>query len=196
MNEKSNSLISPRRVAFGAAIIAGALLVKANAGNAPLPVVEKVDLTRYQGQWYEIARLPMFFEKKCDRDITANYTLNADQTVRVDNRCIQASGEPKQSIGQAKPADASGAKLKVTFLPEGLRWLPFGQADYWILKLDPDYQVALVGEPRRRYLWLLSRTPQLDTATKTEYLNYAKSQGYDLSELITPKQTGTAPATP
>lgn len=72
----------------------------------------------------------------------------------------------------------------MSFLPEGLRWVPFTKGDYWILRLDPDYRVALVGSPDRKFLWFLARKPQIDSARRQEYLATAQAQGYDLSPLI------------
>ena len=80
--------------------------------------------------------------------------------------------------------DDSGSRLEVSFLPEGLRWIPFTRGDYWILALAPDYSVSLVGSPDRRYLWLLSREPRLDETTRTHYLALAERQGFDLTRLI------------
>ena len=174
----------------GGAIAACAIAMSCQAAQ-PMTVVPQVDLQRYQGTWYEIARLPMFFERKCVRDVTAHYTLNADKTVAVLNQCSDKHGTPKQARGQAT-VGASISQLKVTFLPKGLRGLPLGKADYWILKLDgtPEqgYTVALVGEPRRRYMWILSRTPTLDSATLNAFIQAAQAQGYDTSKLIYPRQ--------
>ena len=86
--------------------------------------------------------------------------------------------------------DAEHGKLEVSFLPEGLRWVPFTKGDYWVLKLDEQYETALVGEPHMKYLWLLHRKPTLDEATKQQYLAYAESLGYDLSDLIHTVHTG------
>ncbi|MDM1761129.1 lipocalin family protein, partial [Acinetobacter sp. 251-1] len=76
------------------------------------------------------------------------------------------------------------SKLKVSFLPSIIRWLPIARGDYWILKLDENYQTALVGTPNKKYLWVLSRTPQLDQSILDEYLNYAKTLGYELNDII------------
>ncbi len=89
-----------------------------------------------------------------------------------------------QSVGVAYPDNAGMSKLKVSFMPKALRWIPFTKGDYWVLRVDPDYKVALVGGPSNKYLWLLSRTPTIDEATYQSYLETAKQQGYDLSELI------------
>jgi apolipoprotein D and lipocalin family protein len=169
-----------------------ALAVAASAGAAyakPPSTVQHVDLQRYVGTWYEVARFPMFFQRKCARDVTATYSLNADGTVKVDNRCIKSNGDTMQADGQATVVDASNSKLEVTFLPEFLRWLPFGQGDYWILKLDAKYQTALVGSPDREYLWILSRNPQISQQTYLDYVEAARSQGYDINQLVRTQQT-------
>ncbi len=93
------------------------------------------------------------------------------------------------SIGQAHAVDASNSKLKVTFLPSWLRWLPVGEGDYWVLKLDSQYQTVLVGSPNRKYLWILSRQPQLDEQTYMSYVDAARKQGFDITQLQRTIQT-------
>lgn len=151
--------------------------------------VPNVDLTRYLGRWYEICRLPLKWEDETATDITANYSLN-DGKLRVHNRCFDAEGKPSQAIGEARPIDETNARLKVTFLPEYMRWIPFTHGDYWVLKLDPDYRVALVGTPDHKNLWVLSREPRLSDTMLREYLDEARAQGFDLAGLITPQHTG------
>jgi apolipoprotein D and lipocalin family protein len=155
--------------------------------------VAQVDLARYLGRWYEIARLPMRHEPADATDITATYSLEEDGSVRVQNRMLH-NGEADESIGRATTVDASNSKLEVTFLPEGLRWIPFTKGDYWILKLDAAYSVALVGSPDHKYLWLLARHPHLDEATRNQYLAHAQAQGFDISELIHTPHTGRSTA--
>ncbi|QIO09068.1 lipocalin family protein [Acinetobacter lanii] len=155
-----------------------------------LQTVSNFDLNRYLGTWYEIARLPMKHQPEDSTDISATYTLQENGNVKVDNRCLDGNKELDGSIGEATIVDGPNAKLEVSFLPEGFRWIPFTKGDYWVLKLDANYQTALVGEPNQKYLWLLHRDTELDEATKAEYLNYAKSIGYDLSDLIHTVHTG------
>ncbi|MCE7031471.1 lipocalin family protein [Lysobacter sp. GX 14042] len=151
-----------------------------------------VDLERYLGTWYEIARLPMRHEPPDYRDITATYSLQDDGKVRVANRAINGDGERQESIGEATPVRGShNSKLEVSFLPDGLRWIPFTRGDYWILRVDPDYRVALVGSPDRKYLWLLAREPRIDSATRLGFLATAQAQGFELDELIDTPQSGT-----
>ncbi|MGE8561330.1 MAG: lipocalin family protein [Acinetobacter sp.] len=179
------------KIAVGGAVLLGlGMATMAYAQTKSLHTVEKVELDRYLGVWYEVARKPMYFQNKCDRDVTATYTLNENGNVGVDNRCYSKDGKLNQSVGEAFIQNAPfNTKLKVSFLPEAVRWLPVGRGDYWVLKIDDDYQTVLVGEPRRRYLWVLSRSAQPDQAVVKEYLDYAQSVGYDISDVIHTKHT-------
>lgn len=145
--------------------------------------VAQVDLNRYTGTWYEIARLPMFFQRQCASDVTATYRLKPSGAINVDNQCRDKNGKVIQSMGEATQHGDSTSRLKVTFLPQGLRWLPVGKADYWILALDDNYQHALVGTPNTKYLWILSRTPTMDDTVYRQYVALARQQGYDVSQL-------------
>ena len=179
------------KIAVGGVVLIGlGAATLAYAQTKPLQTVDKVQLDRYLGVWYEIARKPMYFENKCSRDITATYTLNENGNVSVTNRCFSKDGQLQQSIGEAFVQNAPfNTKLKVSFLPEAIRWLSVARGDYWILKIDDDYQTVLIGEPRRKYMWVLSRSAQPDQAVVNEYLEYAKSVGYNLTDLIHTKQT-------
>lgn len=178
------------KIAVGGAVLVGlGMATMAYAQSKPLAVVDKVELDRYLGVWYEIARKPMYFQNKCGSNVSATYTLNENGNVIVDNRCYAQDGKLMQSIGEAFVQNPPfNSKLKVSFLPEAVRWLPVARGDYWILKIDDDYETVLVGEPRRKYMWVLSRSPQRDQKVINEYLEYAKSVGYDLNDLIHTKQ--------
>jgi apolipoprotein D and lipocalin family protein len=144
----------------------------------PLAVVPSVDLGKYVGRWYEIARLPNRFEKKCVSSVTATYTLRPDGNIDVLNECKKASGELKKAKGKAKVVDKeSNAKLKVTFF-----WPFYG--DYWILDLGANYEYAVVGDESRKYLWILSRTPQIDEALYQKLLAKMANEGFDTSRII------------
>lgn len=143
-----------------------------------LEVVSSVDLSRYAGRWYEIARLPNRFEKKCADSVTANYTLRSDGKVDVVNRCRKANGEYTTAKGKAKIVDKkTNAKLKVTFF-----WPFYG--DYWILDLGPDYEYAVVGAPNRDYLWILSRTPEIDEQLYQRLLEKMAARGFKTERMI------------
>jgi apolipoprotein D and lipocalin family protein len=140
-----------------------------------------VDLTRYQGTWYEIARLPLFWENKCVANVTATYTVRPDGKVTVLNQCRKKDGTETASTGTAEVAGTENSKLKVTFF-----W-PF-KGDYWILDLDPDYNWALVGTPNLKNLWVLSRTPQLDKPIFDKLIDQARQLGFDTQKIIYTKQ--------
>ena len=165
------------------------LSMHAQAETGVPKAVEKIDVNQYAGQWYEIAHLPMFFQRKCVSDTTAQYTVNSDQTIGVLNSCRTGTNEMISSKGVAYAQNTGNSKLKVSFLPSGLRWLPFTKGDYWVLRVDPNYKVALVGGPSHKYLWILSRDSKLDQATYQSYLQTAREYGYDVSKLVqTPHQ--------
>ena len=151
----------------------------------PLTVVDSVDLERYLGKWYEIASYPAWFQKGCSGS-TAEYSLLPDGKIQVVNRCRKDSldGPLKESKGKAEVAEtATNAKLKVWFF-----W-PF-KGNYWIIDLDPDYRWAVVGEPSRKYLWILSRTPTLAEAVYQGILERLKDKGYDPARLRKTAQVG------
>ncbi|MDX0289454.1 lipocalin family protein [Sinorhizobium meliloti] len=152
--------------------------------------IPRLDLNRYLGRWYEIVRLPLKYEEDAATDITADYSLDNDGKIRVDNRCFDNNNQPKQALGQAEPVDATNAKLKVNFLPAALRWIPFTDGDYWVLKIDPEYRVALVGTPDRKFLWVIARESAISESTLEDYLAEARRQGFDLKNLIRPRHTG------
>jgi len=179
--------MSKRLAAVGLLLLFAALIVKAERKERePLRVVPSVDLPRYAGLWYEVARLPNRFEEKCAGDVTAEYTLKEKDRLKVVNRCRRRDGRMTEAVGDAKLAEREGpnSRLKVRFAPAFLSFLPFVWGDYQLIELAPDYTYAVVGAPDRKYLWILSRTPQLDEATYLRLLEAARSQGFDVSRMI------------
>jgi apolipoprotein D and lipocalin family protein len=123
--------------------------------------VDKVDLARYVGRWYEIAKIPNRFQRKCARGTTADYALREDGRITVLNRCLDADGDVVEAEGVARIVDQRGnARLEVSFVSFG-GWRPIW-GKYWVIGLDDDYRWAVVGEPKRKYGWILARTPRLD----------------------------------
>jgi apolipoprotein D and lipocalin family protein len=168
--------------------LCGALLLIGCAGSSPddaPKTVGQVDLQRYQGTWYELARLPMFFQRSCVRS-EAHYALQDDGSVAVINRCETNEGEWQQVKGEAVPQQPGQTdKLWVRFDNWFSNLFPgLTKGHYWILYLDDGYNVALVGSPDRDYLWLLSREKTIDAATRDTLLEEARQRGYDTSELI------------
>lgn len=173
-------------IAFAALSLAGC---GGPVGNPAVPEPAKaVELQRYLGRWYELARYDNRFERGCE-GVTAEYSLRPDGMIKVLNTCRQDApdGEARSAEGRAKLVEgAGGAKLKVAFFG------PFF-ADYWVLDRADDYSWAIVGEPSGRYLWLLSRTPSPDQATMDAHLKRIAALGYDTRMLRMVRQP---PATP
>jgi len=179
-----------------AAALVCAVLLAAAPGDArqdrPVQTVDKVDLTRYVGEWFEIARFPNRFQRQCLGDVRAVYTIRPDGRLDVVNRCRTDDGVT-QARGVARVVDSrSAAKLKVRFAPAFLSFLPAVWGDYWVVGLAPDYSWATVGSPDRKYLWILARTPAAGTQTYAAALDAAKSNGFDVARLIRTEQAGPA----
>jgi apolipoprotein D and lipocalin family protein len=147
-----------------------------------LPTVESVELTKYQGLWYELARLPNSFEKGLEC-VTATYTLKNNGKIDVLNRGYSTvKGKYKSARGTARVPDPDEpGKLKVSFF-----W-PFS-GNYYILQLDEEYRYALVGDPSRKYLWILSRTKNLDAAVYTRLMDHAKNNGFNTEQVMETSQ--------
>lgn len=170
---------------FGWVLLIGGLFTGLNANaDDPLPVVAQVDLQRYAGTWYEVARLPNRFEKDCARNITATYKVVPDNRIDVLNQCVKQDGSVLSARGLARSSDGSTSRLEVRFAPAWLGFLPLVWGDYWVLALDPDYRWSLVGSPDRDYLWILSRTPQLPDAQVQPLLERAKALGFATESMI------------
>ena len=173
-----------RSLPLALAWVLAVLSLPAWAELAPMQTVPAVDVPRYMGTWHEIAKYPNWFQKKCVSSTQATYTLQADGRVQVLNRCKTDKGEWREALGSARQIGGpTSAKLKVRFAPEWLSFVPLVWGDYWIIDLDPDYQWVVVSEPRRAYLWILSRTPQMPTPTYQALLGKLEKLGFDLQRV-------------
>jgi len=142
-----------------------------------LETVQKVDIQKYQGTWYEIARFEHFFEKGC-KNVTATYELKKDGKIKVINKCTDIKdGEKKEATGVAYAVDSTNSKLKVSF------FRPF-YGDYWILDLADDYSYVVVGSPSRELLWILSRTKEISEKRKEMILEKLPALGFNQSKFI------------
>lgn len=166
------------------ACAAGAFVVAHAQAAKPVTSVPQLDLSRYAGQWYEIAHLPMRYQADCAGDITASYTLGQPGQVGVRNTCRTREGGTQAAEGVARPVDGHPGRLQVRFAPDWLSWLPFVWADYWVIAVDPEYQWAMVGEPDRDYLWILSRSPTMERQRFDDLKARAQAMGYELKPLI------------
>ena len=153
------------------------LFTACSSKNPPLQTVKKVDLQKYLGTWYEIARFEHFFEKDC-KNVSANYSMMDEKTIQVINKCTKiTTNESKEATGRAYAVDDSNSKLKVSF------FRPF-YGDYWILVLDKNYEYVLVGTPNREYLWILARDKTISPEIKNSILEKLPSLGFDSSKLL------------
>ena len=182
---------SSRWAAAVALVAATTLQMAVLQAQTPTPVrtVPSVDLARYVGDWFEIARFPNRFQRECIGDVRAAYARRRDGRVDVVNRCRTADG-PIDAHGIARIVDAQTfAKLKVRFAPAWLSFLPVVWGDYWVIGLAPDYSWAVVGDPGRDYLWILARTPHLDDQAAATARAAARAQGFDVDRLVLTPQT-------
>lgn len=160
-----------------------------SAQKQPLKTVAKVDLDKYLGKWFEIARLPNSFQEKCVGEVSAEYTKNEDGTIRVTNACLEKDGKIQTVVGKAKIDDKkTNAKLKVRFAPAVLSWFSGVWGDYQIIALGDNYEYAVVGTPDRKYLWFLSRKPQIEEPLYQEMLKNADAQGFSVGKVVRTKQ--------
>ena len=179
-----------KRGLFAACAALGAVLAawgKTGAtAAAPPDTVPQVDLERYAGKWYEIARLPNDFQQDCAGDVSATYSLRDDGRLDVVIECQRADGQIDRAEGVARVAgeDGSNSKLEVRFAPAWLSFIPAVWGDYWIVELADDYSYAVVGHPERTYLWILSRTPRMDADLYQRLLGrIERRHGYDVSRI-------------
>lgn len=155
---------------------------------APLESLPALDVPGYMGTWYQVALFPNRFQKQCVSDTTATYRTQADGSVTVLNRCRRADGRWDEAQGVARPVGTlsqgtlTPAQLEVSFLPSILRWLPVGWGKYWVIQRADDGRYAVISEPSRDYLWVLSRQPQLSSDDEAAIRARLQAQGFaDLS---------------
>jgi apolipoprotein D and lipocalin family protein len=179
-------------ICFSCLIFSASLNGASDGSSNELKVVPELELKKYAGLWYEIARLPNRFQKMCAGDVTATYGLLEDGRIQVINSCLESNGNVKTAEGVARLADADGpnSKLEVRFAPSFLSFLPFVWGDYWVIDLAPDYSYSVVGNPDRSYLWILSRTPRIEDSIYEQILEAVAKHGYDPTKLIKTPQSG------
>lgn len=167
-------------------------IATAQGSDTSVKTIPALDVQRYLGAWYEIAKFPNWFQKKCVANTKAVYSVRADGNLKVLNSCRLADGVTSEAEGTARQIGAKDSpKLEVRFAPAWLSFLPIVWGDYWIIDLDSQYQLAVVSDPRREYLWILSRTPQIEQKTYEELLQRLQTQQFDVRKLEMTPQTGS-----
>ncbi len=168
-----------------------ASILLSTAQAKAVTTVEYVDLTRYVGQWYEIAAMPQWFQKQCVGDVTANYKTLPNGRIQVINGCLTDKGVVTTTTGEAKVTDSnSNSKLRVTFAKIFRKYIYSFGGDYWIIDLEPNYNYAVIGNPTREYGWILARQPSLPDQDLLAIEANLKSQGYDTCKFLTTVQNG------
>jgi apolipoprotein D and lipocalin family protein len=172
--------------------LAGATVLARLPASTQPRAVPQLDLDRYSGTWYELARLPNRFQAQCAGEVTATYLPRPDGRLDVVNRCRRADGTLDEARGVARVASRAetDAKLQVRFAPAVLSVLPWVWADYWVLHVAEDYSTAVVGTPDGRHLWLLSRTPSVEERAYQALVTRAAAQGYAVDGLVRTRQGG------
>lgn len=156
---------------------------------SPLVTISQLDLSRYVGTWYEIAKFPNRFQRMCVSSTQADYRALPSGQIEVINRCVNDRGERVEAVGRARQVgDATSPKLQVRFAPAWLSFLPSVWGNYWVIDLDPEYQLVAVSEPSREFLWILSRTPAVDPAIYAALLTRLQAMGLDIQRLETTRQ--------
>lgn len=176
------------RFAGHAVVLACTLVVTSLAVHAqtqpPVQPIATLDVPRYMGTWFEIAKFPNLFQRRCVSDTRAVYTLQADNSVQVLNRCRTADGSSIEALGRAQQVGPGTSPiLKVRFAPGWLSWLPLVWGDYWVIDLDADYQLAAVSDARREYLWILSRGTHVAPEVYNALVRRLQAQGFDTTQL-------------
>lgn len=185
ISNTSNNKMRALKIAVGGAVIIGLGVGKfiLNVRPKKLETAKNVDLARFSGKWYEIARKPVTIERKSFKNITTHYSRVDENKLSVEWRYQTFEGQLGQLAGEAIVKDQQHHSLfKMSYLPEFLHNLR--TKSYAIIRLDPDYKVALLGNKRRSHLWLLSRVPNLDRCILEDYLSFAEEQGFKLNDII------------
>ncbi len=157
---------------------------KDSDNKMPIQTVSSVDLKRYTGKWYEIARYPNKFQKKCVGNTTTTYAPKADGGFSIQNQCVLKDGTIGKADGEAKVIDTtSNAKFNMNFASKFKSFLSSDWDNYWIIDLDSDYQYAAVSDPKRENLWILSRTPELKDAVYQNILRRVEKLGFTPGKL-------------
>jgi apolipoprotein D and lipocalin family protein len=184
---------------LGALLIATAVVTAPSPSRAqtrrPVPrAVDHVDLKRYAGRWYEIARLPNAREKHCVGDVTLHYLMRDDGHVEVVTRCQTADGKMRETRGVGRTrGGASSGRLEVRYAPAFFSFIPSVWKDHWILGLGPDYTWTVVGMPSHEHLWILSRLPEMSRSSYQQALEVADGNGFDIRQVV---KTPTGQVTP
>lgn len=158
---------------------------QASASAPPLTAIPRLDVARYLGTWYEVAKYPNRFQRMCAARTQAEYRLGKSGRIVVINRCQKANGESVEVVGSARQiGESDSPRLKVWFAPARLSFVPMLWGNYWVIDLDAGYQLAAVSEPKREYLWILCRSLSVDPAVYEALMQRLQAKGFDTQRLM------------
>lgn len=186
------ALLSPRQRAAPALLMLAALLLSllgcllhpataAEPGGA-VGVLPRLDLVRYAGTWYELARAPNAPQRTCVADVVTRYHL-VPGALRLEGTCRRSDGSTQALQGLARPLAAGDARLQLSVMPSGLRWLPLGRSDYWVVALDPGYRMAAISDRNGALRWVLSREPHVAPEGYAALLGHLRERGFAIDRL-------------
>jgi apolipoprotein D and lipocalin family protein len=187
-------MIQPIALAAAAMLLVSCASSIQTGRTLPLKTAGKVDLSRYSGTWYEIARYPQWFQRDCS-SATAEYSTKPDGSIRVVNTCIREDGTRRSIEGSALPVDSSNNRLQVRFANRWYaRLIPIPEeGNYWMIDLTPDYRHVIVGTPDRKSLWFLSRSTTIRRTEFERQKKIAREQGFDPRKLVVDGHTQIVP---
>jgi apolipoprotein D and lipocalin family protein len=181
----------------GIATAVAAIVMSAATAAPPVHSVEHLDLMRFGGVWFEVARVPNKMQSRCQRDATATYRLAVDGGLEVIRRCLDADDHVAVSVAHAELAGQDPARLRLSYVPSWLRWWPGTHADHWVVMIDDGYRHAVVSDPSRGSLWILSRLPGIDPATYEDIVARLRVQRFPVDRLVlTPQRVQQEISTP
>ncbi len=183
-----------QRDADGAEVIVSTELRKPRVYLTAPTTVARVDLTRFMGRWYEMARLPYFTERRCVADVVADYRLGEDGMIHVSNRCRYRDGRIGEARGLARVLDAGhNARLQISF--RMLYGVYMFWDDFWVIGLgnDYDYKYALIGQPTRTRAWVLARDPATADAQVDTWLREFGEKGFPAENFLRTRQKDGIP---
>lgn len=168
----------------GIATAVAAIVMSAATAAPPVHSVEHLDLMRFGGVWFEVARLPNKMQARCRRDTTATYRLAVDGGLDVIHRCVDADDRVAVSVGHADLVGQDPARLRMSYVPSWLRWWPGTHADHWVVMIDDGYRYTVVSDPSRGSLWILSRLPGIDAATYEDIVARLRALRFPVDRLV------------
>lgn len=177
---------------LAAALLAAASSLLYAATDAARPA-SRLDLERYAGVWFEIARVPEGARSRCTGDVTVNYAVRKDGRMAVTQRCRTSDGsfETLRGTARRESGDTSGTRLEMNFAPRWLHWLPLGWTEHWVVAIDPGYEIAVASDRDRKQLWLMARSPHVDEERLDALLAGLRAQGFAVDRLVrTPHHAG------